>query len=36
MKHLDDAIAALDVKLDPAELKALEEPYQPHSVLGHS
>ena len=36
MKHLDDAIAALDVKLDPAELKALEEPYQPHRVLGHS
>ncbi len=36
MKHLDDAIAALDVKLDPTELKALEEPYQPHRVLGHS
>jgi aryl-alcohol dehydrogenase-like predicted oxidoreductase len=36
MKHLDDAIAALDMKLDPAELKALEEPYQPHRVLGHS
>ena len=36
MKHLDDALAALDVKLDPAELKALEEPYQPHRVLGHS
>ena len=36
MKHLDDALAALDVKLEPAELKALEEPYQPHRVLGHS
>jgi aryl-alcohol dehydrogenase (NADP+) len=36
MKHLDDAIAAIDVKLDPAELKALAEPYQPHPVLGHS
>jgi aryl-alcohol dehydrogenase (NADP+) len=35
-KHLDDAIAALDVKLDPADLKALAEPYQPHRVLGHS
>jgi aryl-alcohol dehydrogenase (NADP+) len=35
-KHLDDALAALDVKLEPAELKALEEPYQPHRVLGHS
>ena len=36
MKHLDDAVAALDVKLDAAELKALAEPYQPHAVLGHS
>jgi aryl-alcohol dehydrogenase (NADP+) len=36
MKHLDDAIAALDVKLEPAEMKALAEPYQPHRVLGHS
>jgi len=35
-KHLDDAIAALEVKLDPADLKALAEPYQPHRVLGHS
>jgi aryl-alcohol dehydrogenase (NADP+) len=36
MKHLDDALAALEVRLDPAELKALADPYQPHSVLGHS
>ena len=36
MKHLDDALAALDVKLDPADLNALAEPYQPHRVLGHS
>jgi aryl-alcohol dehydrogenase (NADP+) len=36
MHHLDDAVAALDVKLDTAELKALEEPYQPHRVLEHS
>jgi aryl-alcohol dehydrogenase (NADP+) len=36
MNHLDDAIAALDVKLDAAELQALAEPYQPHRVLGHS
>jgi aryl-alcohol dehydrogenase (NADP+) len=36
MKHLDDAIAALGVKLDSADLKALAEPYQPHRVLGHS
>ena len=36
MKHLDDAVAALQVKLDDDELKALAEPYQPHPVLGHS
>src|SRR6185312_5795577 len=34
--HLDDAIAALSLKLDSEELKALEEPYRPHPVLGHS
>ena len=36
MQHLDDAVAALNLKLDEAELKALAEPYQPHPVLGHS
>jgi aryl-alcohol dehydrogenase (NADP+) len=35
MNHLDDAIAALSLKLDDSELKALAEPYQPHPVLGH-
>ena len=28
MKHLDDALAALDMKLDVEEVKALEEPYR--------
>jgi aryl-alcohol dehydrogenase (NADP+) len=36
MRHLEDAVAALSVKLDEAELQALAEPYQPHPVLGHS
>ncbi len=35
MQHLDDALAALTLTLDEAELRALEEPYQPHPVLGH-
>ena len=35
VSHLDDAIAALDVKLSDAELADLEAPYQPHGVLGH-
>ena len=34
--HLDDAVAALKIKLDGAEMKALEEPYRPHAILGHS
>jgi 1-deoxyxylulose-5-phosphate synthase len=34
MDHLDQAIAALDVRLDETEIKALEEPYEPHPVLG--
>ena len=34
--HLDDAIAALDLKLDEAELKLLAEPYKPHPILGHT
>ena len=36
MHHLDDALAALSIELDAAELKSLEEPYRPHSILGHS
>ena len=36
MSHLDDAVAALSVKLDEGELKSLAEPYTPHRVLGHS
>jgi aryl-alcohol dehydrogenase-like predicted oxidoreductase len=32
--HLDDAVAALAVKLSVEEVRALEEPYLPHPVLG--
>ena len=32
--HLDDAVAALVLKLSPDEIAALEEPYLPHPVLG--
>jgi aryl-alcohol dehydrogenase-like predicted oxidoreductase len=34
--HLEDAIAALSLKLGDDELKSLAEPYRPHPVLGHS
>jgi len=34
--HLEDAVAALTVKLTQDEITQLEELYQPHPVLGHS
>lgn len=34
-EHLDDAIAALSITLDSAEIAALEAPYVPHAVAGH-
>jgi len=34
--HLEDAVAALSVRLTLEEIKALEEPYVPHPVLGFS
>jgi aryl-alcohol dehydrogenase-like predicted oxidoreductase len=36
MKHLEEAISALEVKLSGDERKRLEEPYKAHGVLGHS
>lgn len=34
--HLDDAVAALSIRLDADEIKRLEEPYVPHAVVGFS
>ena len=36
IEHLDQAIAALDIKLSEDEIKSLEADYQPHPILGHS
>jgi len=36
MPHLEQAVAALDIELSRDEIEALEAPYQPHPVLGHS
>jgi aryl-alcohol dehydrogenase (NADP+) len=36
MDHLEQAIAALEIKLSEDEIKRLEEPYKPHPILGHS
>ena len=36
IEHLDQAIAALEIKLSEDEIKSLEELYQPHPILGHA
>ena len=33
--QLEDALAALEIKLTPEEITKLEEPYEPHPILGH-
>jgi aryl-alcohol dehydrogenase-like predicted oxidoreductase len=33
-QHLEDAVAALALKLTPEEITELEEPYVPHAVAG--
>jgi len=35
MEHLEDAVAALEIRLDEAERQELEAAYQPHPVMGH-
>jgi aryl-alcohol dehydrogenase-like predicted oxidoreductase len=36
IQHLEEAAAALEIRLSDEEMKFLEERYQPHPVLGHS
>ena len=35
LSHLTDALAAEQLELSDEEVRAVEEPYQPHAVLGH-
>jgi 1-deoxyxylulose-5-phosphate synthase len=35
-RHLDDAVAAVDLRLTEEEVARLEEPYTPHEVVGFS
>ena len=35
LRHLEDAIGAVDVALGDDEMARLEAPYRPHPVLGH-
>ena len=32
--HLDDAVSAVDLRLDDTEIAALEEAHRPHEVVG--
>jgi aryl-alcohol dehydrogenase-like predicted oxidoreductase len=32
--HIDDAVAALSIRLTPEEIASLQEPYVPHPVIG--
>jgi aryl-alcohol dehydrogenase-like predicted oxidoreductase len=32
--HLDDAVASLEIELEPAEVAALESPYTPRQAEG--
>ena len=34
--QLEEALGALDLHLSGDEIKRLEEPYEPHPILGHS
>jgi aryl-alcohol dehydrogenase-like predicted oxidoreductase len=36
IEQLEEAVRALDISLSQEEINALEEPYRPHPVLGHS
>ena len=35
-EHLEDALAAVALRLEADELASLAEPYRPHPVLGHT
>jgi len=36
LEHLDSAVRALALRLSPEEMAALESPYKPHAVRGHT
>jgi aryl-alcohol dehydrogenase-like predicted oxidoreductase len=35
IEHLESAVRSLEVKLNADQIRAVEEPYQPHAVRGH-
>jgi aryl-alcohol dehydrogenase-like predicted oxidoreductase len=35
VEHIEDAVAAIDVKLNTFDLERLEAKYKPHPIIGH-
>jgi aryl-alcohol dehydrogenase (NADP+) len=35
VEHVEDAVAALDVRLDSSDIERLEAKYKPHPIMGH-
>jgi len=35
VEHIEEAVAALELKLDSDDMKRLEAPYKPHPIIGH-
>jgi aryl-alcohol dehydrogenase-like predicted oxidoreductase len=35
MAHLEEAVTAVNIKLSSTDIAYLEDPYQPHPILGH-
>lgn len=35
IQHVEEAVEALEVKLDSDDMKRLEDPYKPHPIIGH-
>ena len=35
VEHIEEAVAALDVKLDSSDMERLEAKYKPHPIIGH-
>jgi len=35
IRHLEEAVEAIGIRLEEHEIKRLEEPYQPHNIVGH-
>ena len=36
VRHIEEAVEALEIKLNSGEMKRLEDPYKPHQIMGHS